>query len=246
LAQKTAVFNGIRNLLNQQFHRLSNLERDLIYWIAINREPISIAQLKSDLVSPQLPRKLLEALESLGRRCLIEKRAGDIDSPPQFTLQPVVMEYITDQLVEQVCEEILEFNLERSHQSDRLQLVRSHALMKAQAKDYIRASQRELILQPLIDELSARLGTTNAIALQLRQLVAIEQMRSPRQPGYVGGNVLNLLCHLQADLTGYDFSQLTIWQAYLQETPLQNVNFSAADLTNSVFAKPSIQARLLH
>jgi hypothetical protein len=36
LAQKTAVFNGIRNLLNQQFHRLSNLEKDLIYWIAIS------------------------------------------------------------------------------------------------------------------------------------------------------------------------------------------------------------------
>jgi len=38
--------------------------------------------------------------ESLGRRSLIEKHAG------YFTLQPVVMEYVIDQLIEQVCEEI--------------------------------------------------------------------------------------------------------------------------------------------
>jgi WD40 repeat protein len=234
LVQKTAVFNGIRNLLDQQFHRLSNLEKELIYWLAVNREPVSIDELRTDLVSPESPRKLLEALESLGRRCLIDKatptaidkKMTDSVSPSQFTLQPVVMEYVTDQLVEQVCEEIAQM---------RPTLFRRLGLIKAQAKDYIRASQRQLILQPVIDELCSQLGTNQAIEERLRQIVSME--RSLRQPGYVAGNVLNLLCHLQTDLTGYDFSHLAVWQAYLQETPLQQVNFTDADLTNSVFAK---------
>ncbi len=56
-------------------------------------------------------------------------------------------------------------------------------------------------------------------------------------PGYAIGNIINLLHNLQVDLTGYDFSYLTIWQAYLQDTPLKQVNFTGADLSKSVFAK---------
>ncbi len=66
------IFNGIRVLLQKQFQRLSDLEKELISWLAINREPVSIAQLRSSLVSPISSHKILEALESLRRRNLIE------------------------------------------------------------------------------------------------------------------------------------------------------------------------------
>ena len=48
---------------------------------------------------------------------------------------------------------------------------------------------------------------------------------------------INLLCQLQVDLTGYNFSHLAVWQAYLKETTLHNVNFQNADLTKSIFLK---------
>jgi len=55
------------------------------------------------------------------------------------------------------------------------------------------------------------------------------------KPGYAAGNILNMLVHLGADLTGCDFSGLSVWQAYLQGVELQDVNFSDTDLRDSRF-----------
>lgn len=54
-----------------------------------------------------------------------------------FTLQPAVMEYVTNKLVEQVCKEI---------DVEKLKLLAKHALLKAQAKEYVRESQVRLAL----------------------------------------------------------------------------------------------------
>ncbi len=61
--------------------------------------------------------------------------------------------------------------------------------------------------------------------------------RSPK-PGYAAGNILNMLVHLGTDLTGYDFSGLSVWQAYLQESELQKVRLDDSDLARSVFVQP--------
>lgn len=229
LAQSTTVFNGIRALLSQQFQRLSNLEKNLIYWLAINREPISLKQIREDLVTPIAIAKLLEVLESLGRRCLMETIAPAIAGQKTlFTLQPVVMEYVTDILVEKASQEI--------NQETPLVLA-SHSLMKAQTKDYLRNSQRQLIIQPIIEELLGNLGSKTAIIQQIKTILKKIKNQAAPQHNYLVGNLINFLCHLKVDLTGYDFSHLAIWQAYLQETPLQGVNFTSADLSKSVFAK---------
>ena len=59
----------------------------------------------------------------------------------------------------------------------------------------------------------------------------------PQEPGYAAGNILNLLRQLKTDLTGYDFSDLTVWQAYLQGVNLHDVNFARADLSKSAFTE---------
>jgi hypothetical protein len=94
LAQNTTVFNGLRRLLNRQFERLSPLEKTVMYRLAIKREWTTIAELAADLVPSVSRARLLEALESLSWRSLIKKRSGS------YTQQPVVMEYVTDQLTE--------------------------------------------------------------------------------------------------------------------------------------------------
>ncbi len=232
-AHGSTVFGSIYDLLNQQFHRLSSLEKDLIYWLAINREAITLAELCADLFLPVSSIKLLEALESLNRRSLIEKKTIP-ETAVHFTLQPAVMEYVTDQFIQQVCAEMLGEPVINSL------LFNSHALIKATTKDYLRVVQTKLILQPVIERLLQKLRTKQAIATRLMQLLHALKQSSPYtepEPGYTAGNILNLLCHLQIDLTGYDFSSLTIWQAYLQDTPLKKVNFAYADLSKSVFAK---------
>jgi len=90
LQEKIWVFNGIRRLLNRQFERLSSVEQTIMYWLAINREWTAIAQLQADIVPTVSRASLLESLESLTWRSLIEKRSGE------YTQQPLVMGYVTD------------------------------------------------------------------------------------------------------------------------------------------------------
>ncbi|MBE9206825.1 NACHT domain-containing protein [Nostoc sp. LEGE 06077] len=222
LQQNTVVFGDIRDILDQQFERLSDLEKEIMYWLAINCEPVALSDLREDILSPVPPQKSLEALESLVRRSLVEK------STATFTLQPVVMEYVTQVLIEKVCEEIV---------TENIQLLRCHALIKASAKDYIRETQIRLILKPVIDGLLTVLRSKKGIENQLTQILRKLRVESPQEPGYTGGNIINLLCQLQTDLTGYDFSELTVWQADLRNVKLHNVNFQNADLAKSVFTE---------
>ncbi|WP_414564799.1 MULTISPECIES: NB-ARC domain-containing protein [unclassified Anabaena] len=222
LQQKTIVFGDIYELLEQQFLRLSNLEKDIIYWLAINREPVSISEIRQDIISPISTKKLLDSLESLLRRSLIE------NNEVSFTLQPVVMEYVTQRLIEQVCEEIATQNID---------LFRCHALMKATSKDYIRDIQVRLIVQPVIDGLIGIFRSQRKLENQLTQILGNIRETSPLEQSYTAGNILNLLCHLDTDLTGYDFSYLTIWQADLKNIKLHDVNFQNANFDRSVFTE---------
>jgi len=67
-----------------------------MYWLAISREPVSFEELQADFVPKISQSKLLENLALLGEGSLIEK------SLTRFTQQPVVMEYMTERLIEQV------------------------------------------------------------------------------------------------------------------------------------------------
>jgi WD40 repeat protein len=222
LEQGKAVFSDIREILDQQFDRLSKLEKEIMYWLAIEREPVSLQVLKEDVVPKLQPLELAEALESLRRRSLIESSNG------LFTQQPVVMEYITARLIKQACEEIT---------TGAISLFKSHSLLKAEAKDYVRDAQIRLILKPVTDKLIAVFENQRNVERQLRLILSTLQERSPLQPGYTSGNILNLLCQLQTDLSSYDFSNLNVWQAYLQGVNLHQVNLAHADLAKSVFSK---------
>ncbi|MBH8573401.1 hypothetical protein I8752_10315 [Nostocaceae cyanobacterium CENA369] len=222
LQENTSVFGDIRDVLDRQFERLSDLEKEIIYWLAINREPVTLSELRQDIVLPRPTQKLLESLESSVRRSLVEKSAAT------FTLQPVVMEYVTQVLIEDVCEEIV---------TDNIELFQCHALMKATAKDYIKEAQIRLILQPVIHGLLIVLKSQRAIENQLIKILVRLRQESPLEPGYTTGNIINLLSQLKIDLKGYDFSSLTVWQADLQNVKLHNVNFQNANLAKSVFAE---------
>ncbi|HEY9804945.1 MAG TPA: hypothetical protein V6D04_00135, partial [Candidatus Obscuribacterales bacterium] len=73
IEQDATAFGDIRTLLDQQFSRLSPLETEVMYWLAINCEPVSLTELRNDIVSLVSFSAALEVLESLNRRSLIEK-----------------------------------------------------------------------------------------------------------------------------------------------------------------------------
>ena len=84
-------------ILDQQFERLSALEKEIMYKLALNRLPISINKMREDILLQEVSTsELIYALESLGRRSLIEKIPEE--SELIFTLQPVVMKYVTNRV----------------------------------------------------------------------------------------------------------------------------------------------------
>jgi len=131
LAQGIVVFGDISDLLEQQFNRLSILERYMMYWLAINREWVSLAQLAEDIVPSPNHKALLEALASLQYRSLIENMSA------RYSQQPVVMEYVIDKIIDEVSQELI---------SGEIRLVHTHALLKATSKDYLRNGDIRLIL----------------------------------------------------------------------------------------------------
>ena len=130
LKRKTFVFGGIKALLNDQFERLADLEKAILYWLALERRPVSIEQLSDNLLLPISNSDILEALSSLLRRELIDKNAST--GQAEFLLHPVLMQYVTEQLTNQVCSEM--FVILRNHKIDdkKIKFLKSHKVFKNQ------------------------------------------------------------------------------------------------------------------
>jgi WD40 repeat protein/transcriptional regulator with XRE-family HTH domain len=224
LKQGQLILGGVSRVLDQQFARLSALEQNVMYWLAIGREFVPLAQLQTDSGLVGQKKELLESLKSLHGRSLIERSAGGA----AFSQQAVIMEYVTGRLVEEVSREL---------KDGELNLISRYLLLKAQDKDYIRYSQARLLVRPVLDSLLGVFKSEAVLEQHLASLLPRLRMLPRSEQGYAGGNLVNLLAHLKGELRGYDFSDLNVWQAYLQGVNLQDSSFARADLTGSVFTE---------
>src|SRR5262245_4707977 len=145
------VFGGIRRLLAEQLERSSALEQHVLRVLAVEREPVTLAELLAEL-GPRVRRgAILEAIEALRRRSLVER--AETGGPAAFTLQSVVLEHVTDRLVEDVADEIA--------RGEPVQLV-AQPLIKAQAQEYVRRAQERLIGESVLQHLQADHGPDGA------------------------------------------------------------------------------------
>ncbi|HEY9647110.1 MAG TPA: WD40 repeat domain-containing protein, partial [Chroococcidiopsis sp.] len=230
LDRGTVVFEDIRDLLAHQFNRLSPEEQKILYWFAIYREPVAIAEMRQNVIGLAAQQNVLQHVNSLLRRSLVErtveksveKAVGKTDS--LFFLQPVVMEYVTERLIQHVCTEFV---------TQQLDILQSHSLMRVQAKDYIREIQLRLIMQPVMEWLLSSYRNVAEVEQRARQLLAQQR----HQSGYAAGNLINLLIQFKVDLRGSDFSELVVQQADLRQVSLAGVNFQNADLATSIFSE---------
>lgn len=227
LKNQTIIFDDIRDLLDHQFERLSDLEKEAMIWLAINREFIDLSELQTDLISPQSQRHLPENLKSLLRKSLIEVQGK------QFTQQPVVMEYMTEKIIEQIAVELQNWNLLLDLGTFSQSYLHRYALFKVTSKDYVANSQIRVLLTPIVQSLR----TAIILEQSLQDLLEVLRSLLIHTPTYSIGNLINLLRLLGMDLRGWDFSRLCVWQADLRGIPLQGVNFQDADLSKSGFSE---------
>ncbi|MDY7004540.1 MAG: NB-ARC domain-containing protein [Cyanobacteriota bacterium] len=191
LQHGTTTFNGIRRLLDQHFQRLSELEKKIIVWLAINQDWTNVQRLQTDIVPAISKANLLESLEALIWRSLVKKRSS------MYTVEPVVMEYILQYLIEQVVAELTTANLD---------LFLSHSLTIATGKRDIKERQNKLIIEPIARQLSTIFSSTRSLEQQLLLIFKKLQAGESSLCGYGIENLINLCKKLQIDLMVGDIS----------------------------------------
>ena len=204
--------DGIRKLLDWYFQRLSESEREVMYWLAINRQPVAIADIKEDLISKNTRANAKQTLYFLQLRIPLEKLYGE----NKFTLQPMLIEYMTAQLINAICAEV---------STGEIKLLNSHALLKVSANSYVKQSQKRTLVVPIQDRLLENFGSHDRLEQHLKKLI-VNRRNLTLNFGYFAGNIINLLRSLEVNLKGYNFSGLSIVQADLQGLELHDTNFS--------------------
>lgn len=187
LNQNTLVITGFTDILDQQFNRLPKLEKQVVYWLAIHCTPVALSQLQTDIGLIKKS-QIIEVLQSLVWRSLIEK----VTEPSEvlFTLPPIVMKYVNNKFVEQICEEIFAENLE---------LARSHALVKPQ-KDSLKEFQLKPILTAVKEQLTTAFRSDKRLREHLRKILSILEGEPALEVGYAAENILKLLTELESGL----------------------------------------------
>lgn len=219
LQQNTLVLSDrLRTLLKQQVNRLSELEKEVVYWLAIERQPISLSRLRVNLLLPPSQSRLLEALASLERRSLIEKV---IPAPMEkmaeggetlFTLQPLVMKYAIEEFIEQALDEI-DAVLETQN-FEPFKLLRNHSLIKPNSpSNPDNRGDRPIAPTQMVTRLKNGLQQMfrcddNLIAEELSEILPLLRGKSAITVGYTGRNFLKLFEALGMDSDAYDWQDI--------------------------------------
>jgi WD40 repeat protein/transcriptional regulator with XRE-family HTH domain len=221
LEQGEVVFGGVRELLAEQYDRLSAVEQTVLLWLAIVREPVSLEELLAVLAAPQPRAQVLESVEALRRRSLIERgqRSGS------FTLQSVVLEYATARLIAEAASEI---------EQRRLARLIEHGLELATTKEYVRQTQQRLLVIPLLEQIRSVYPGRAEVEEHLLALLNQLRVQAEYAQGYGPANVLALLREQRGHLRGLDLSQLCIRGASLHRVEMQDASLAEASLRETV------------
>ncbi|WP_416674885.1 WD40 domain-containing protein [Egbenema bharatensis] len=232
------IFDSIYDLIEEQINRLPKDERTILNWLALSYAPVSYVELQNAILSPEVRRKFLGLLKSLKDRSLIEVE------PPGFTLQPVIREFLIEKLIEQLLDNLN--NIDLVIAADQEPELNQYALIQARAEDDAIERQILAIIQPMLDRLLTDYGSQEAVEQQLKFVLQRLQAVPALKIGYAAGNVINLLRRLKqatpdrgfSALEGYNFANLDLRQACLQNTSLRRVNCRNAELSTAVFTEP--------
>ncbi|MCU0569994.1 MAG: LuxR C-terminal-related transcriptional regulator [Oculatellaceae cyanobacterium Prado106] len=255
---------GVSQIFDRQFKSLSPFERDLLYWLAINRTPVTPVQLQADQLTKLPVGEILKTLHSLRRQSLVERNPPDRSQPNDnqwdcFYLSEVVLSYTTDKMVEKLYEDLTQGNLmeglplnklsletedaiEETHpkvlEPSRPGIFGSHAFAKAQSPEHIRDAQIAAITRPLANRLQSDFyGNREGLRSLLEHL--LEQIRKEPllKQSYAASNLIHLCFELDFDLKNFNFSTFAIRQGYFRRTKLHDVDFSDCHLENCLFSE---------
>ncbi len=222
LTQGALLFGSIQEVLAEQISRLSALEQTVLRWMAIRRQPLTFEELVMLLGTPQPPNQVLEATSTLLRRSLLErgKRAASL------TLHSVVLEYVTEVLIEEAISELVHGTLSR---------LLDHGLSLADVSEDVRKTQEQLLIAPILASLSRIYPGRDEVEAHLLALMEQLRQRAASAQGYGPANVVTLLRQQRGDLRHLDLSRLVLRGAYFQGVEMQDTTLVESTLPETVW-----------
>lgn len=163
----------ITQIIRSEFRHLSALEKAILYWLAIWRQPLDYLELRQSL--PEVPlAQLDDALYSLiSQHSLIGKSAK-----AEYEVEPVTLKEITNLLIEEIAREIR--YLIKGRPNAMAKLLISHSLVVED--EVVRAEQMQRIVSKIVCLLKQEIPP-----LKLRQ--GIQQLKTQITTGYAGQNL---------------------------------------------------------
>jgi AAA+ ATPase superfamily predicted ATPase len=183
----TLLTNDLTEPLDLLFCRcLTDLEKEIMYWLVIEEEPVSLSELDNDISSSVSFTNLVEAMQSLCLRSLIENRES------LFTLQPVVKSYVKERLVEQFFLEIEE--LRQNPNLEELNILRKYDLTKNH-KNKIIATVKGRICKPYRSQNNLIIPLN-----ELLEILVVLREQSQIKMGYAEVNLESIIADIKSDL----------------------------------------------
>lgn len=220
-------FSDLKELLSWHLDRLSPEEAEIVRWLAIERKPTTIGELRSNIYHPESGSNVASTLQSLQRRLPLERVDGG-----RFTLQPVLIEHITEKIVKEITLSLTD-HIGLDRQGAREQ-VDKYALAKASAKENVYVSQKRFLLAPVAQALISEVGSEGA-GKMLKNLVSSWRRSRGKAPGYFASNLFHLLKESRVDMRGLDFSGLYIAEAKFDDCVLHQTNFAFSEFHRCAF-----------
>lgn len=224
LQQPLELDDEIAQQLESIFARLTVAEQQVMYWLAIAHEPLPLDQLRAVLVEDLSER----VIRSLSGRSLCGSHR-DAAEKASLSQSPLIQLYCLQHFQQKIRAEL---------DQELPDLLNSHALIQAQARAVIQQKQRHHTLQPLTEYLQRSGLPRPALAKKVQRLLDAIRASPLRQQGYGAGNLINLCQQLDLPISQFNWSQLSLRQADLQQVNLYGADFSQSVLTETVFAKP--------
>ncbi|MEG4281624.1 NB-ARC domain-containing protein [Microcoleus sp. A006_D1] len=197
--EATALFieEHISNLLAQQFDRMSSAEQEIAYWMAIAQSPISLTTLREQMLVNSSLSDLLKNLDSLSRRSLIDKISEGGETV--FLLQPLIVQYVSDRLVDQMRSEVLE--TVKTQGIERMRLLKTHNFSQIIAEN---KESKETRTRSILEVVKNRLQllflktTGSEEPLNILTKVASDlQDKSMLEVGYARENLAQIIAEIQ-------------------------------------------------
>jgi WD40 repeat protein/transcriptional regulator with XRE-family HTH domain len=224
LAADAWLVNDVRQLLDEHLRRLAPYERTLLTWLAIAREPLGAAALIERLATPVSRSLVVNSIEGLHRRTLLERRENGA-----LALQPVVLDYVTTRLLETLSAEL---------SGGTLDTLGLYPLAQTTVPTYVRRSQLRVLVDPLLHHLQVMLGDDDAVRRLLDTTLVRLRRESFAAQGYASSNVVTLRARHGSDMRHYDLSCLALREIDFSAMYLQYANLSQAQITQGIFAEP--------